>query len=330
MVKGTHTSGKILIITLSGDVHVPFVTRYLSSETISLDPARIIEKCELSFLHNGRTLTPIYDGQKLSNIKSVWYRRPYIPEREDLKVPNVYKDYSYSSVRKHAHDLYGLFQDAFWLTDYYTLIKAESKPRQLELAAQLGFHIPRTFSTSSAGAALAFLKSIKGDAIVKSMANTLPIVNNKVQYFYSTKIPKGQKIDLRGLHLAPAIFQEAVDVDVGLRVTVVDDRVFAAAVRDEKQDDQPGILDWRRAYTAGRLRFKAFDLPRPLQARCVALTKALNLQFGAIDLLLDKKGKYWFLEINPNGQWAFIEDDTGQPIGKAIADLLESRGHIKD
>jgi hypothetical protein len=39
--------------------------------------------------------------------------------------------------------------------------------------------------------------------------------------------------------------------------------------------------------------------------------------------VLDKKGEIWFLEINPNGQWAFVEEVTGQPMGKALADLLQ-------
>lgn len=104
---------------------------------------------------------------------------------------------------------------------------------------------------------------------------------------------------------------------------MVGDQVFAAAVHDPDTGDHPEITDWRRAYVAGGLRFEVFDLPKTLQSKCVEITKALGLNFGAIDLLLDKKGKYWFLEINPNGQWAFIEDDTGLQIGKAIADQLE-------
>jgi glutathione synthase/RimK-type ligase-like ATP-grasp enzyme len=285
----------------------------------------MIDKCELSFSHDGRTTTVIYDGQPLKNIKSVWYRRPYVPERDDLNVLGSHKDYAYTAVRKHMLDLYGMFQDAFWLSDYCTILKAEMKPRQLELAARIGFRTPKTLSTSHSKAASDFLKRT-GDSVAKSMATTLPIVNAKVQYFYTTMIPSGKQVDLGGLHLGPAIFQEAIDVDRGLRVTVVGHKVFAAAVRDKNHYDYPDITDWRRAYTSGELHFEAFELPKDLEAKCVELTKALNLQFGAIDLLLDKKGRFWFLEINPNGQWAFVEDDTGQPIGKAVAELLERGG----
>jgi len=51
---------------------------------------------------------------------------------------------------------------------------------------------------------------------------------------------------------------------------------------------------------------------------------SLGLTFSAIDFVVDSKGVYWFLENNPNGQWAFVEQETGQQMGKALAELLTS------
>jgi hypothetical protein len=51
-------------------------------------------------------------------------------------------------------------------------------------------------------------------------------------------------------------------------------------------------------------------------------TAACNLRFSAIDLVLDPSGDYWFLELNPNGQWAWIEARTGLPISEAITNEL--------
>jgi glutathione synthase/RimK-type ligase-like ATP-grasp enzyme len=48
----------------------------------------------------------------------------------------------------------------------------------------------------------------------------------------------------------------------------------------------------------------------------------LNLRFGAIDFILDESGEYVFLEINPNGQWAWIERKTGYKISSEIVNLL--------
>lgn len=317
--------GRLLILTLTDDVHVPFVTRHLHIDHVIVDPAQLLKGRSLSFSHDGKHITVTYDNQSITGITSVWYRHPYIPERDDIPVPAAYKDYTYSSIRRHILNLYSLFSDAYWLSDYYTLMRAESKPWQLQLASQLGFAVPKTLFTSDTAAANRFLQTA-GDTVAKSMANTLPIIDNRVQHFYTTKIPTGTYVNLKNLHLAPSIFQQAIDVKLGLRVTVVGDQVFTAAVQDKTHTDHPDILDWRRAYTDGATHFETYDLPRPLQAKCIALTKALGLDFGAIDIMLDTKGIYWFLEINPNGQWAFIEEDTGQSIGKALAALLEHGG----
>lgn len=55
---------------------------------------------------------------------------------------------------------------------------------------------------------------------------------------------------------------------------------------------------------------------------CLALTRKLNLQFGAIDFVETPTGEFIFLEINPNGQWAWIEEQTGMPISETIAKQL--------
>jgi glutathione synthase/RimK-type ligase-like ATP-grasp enzyme len=54
-----------------------------------------------------------------------------------------------------------------------------------------------------------------------------------------------------------------------------------------------------------------------------ALLDRLGLRFGALDFVVTPDGEWWFLECNPNGQWAWIEDETGLPIASALADALE-------
>jgi glutathione synthase/RimK-type ligase-like ATP-grasp enzyme len=46
------------------------------------------------------------------------------------------------------------------------------------------------------------------------------------------------------------------------------------------------------------------------------------LRFGAIDMIVTPEGRYVFLEINPNGQWRWIEDASGLPISDALCDAL--------
>jgi glutathione synthase/RimK-type ligase-like ATP-grasp enzyme len=63
-------------------------------------------------------------------------------------------------------------------------------------------------------------------------------------------------------------------------------------------------------------------LPAAIEEKCVALTQRLGLRFGCIDMIVTPEDKYVFLEINPNGQWRWVQELTGMPIAEAIADLL--------
>ncbi|WP_329091666.1 hypothetical protein [Streptosporangium sp. NBC_01469] len=48
----------------------------------------------------------------------------------------------------------------------------------------------------------------------------------------------------------------------------------------------------------------------------------LGLRFGALNFVVDHEGRYWFLEVNPCGQWDWNQAATGLPISDAIADEL--------
>ncbi len=119
--------------------------------------------------------------------------------------------------------------------------------------------------------------------------------------------------------LAPVIYQREIRKAFDVRVTVIGDKVFAAAIHS--QDHNETEVDWRSG-TRDDLRHEAIELPPDVAAQCLALTAALGLRYGAIDLVADLDGRHWFLEINPNGQWAWIERRTGLPLAEAIVDTL--------
>jgi glutathione synthase/RimK-type ligase-like ATP-grasp enzyme len=115
------------------------------------------------------------------------------------------------------------------------------------------------------------------------------------------------------------VYQEKVEKEFDVRVTVVGERLFAAKI--EAPGLPPGIPDWRAA-PVDELLHSCHELPLEIQEQCVGLVKELNLDFGAIDLAYSERTGYSFLEINANGQWAWLETELGFPIARAIADRL--------
>lgn len=103
-------------------------------------------------------------------------------------------------------------------------------------------------------------------------------------------------------------------------MTAVDGRLFTARIEGLTE---AGRQDWRADYA--HLRYTPEVLPEAVAGKVQALLRALRLRFAALDLIVTPDGEYVFLEANPNGQWAWIEHETGLPIAAAIADALTLR-----
>ena len=119
------------------------------------------------------------------------------------------------------------------------------------------------------------------------------------------------------VRLAPVIFQEYIPADFDLRVTVVGTRVFPAAIHSQ-ETDYP--IDFRMSL--GQARTEPATLPAALERRLLSLMERLGLEYGAIDLRRTPDGEYVFLEVNTAGEFLFVEERTGQPIARAVAELL--------
>ena len=122
-----------------------------------------------------------------------------------------------------------------------------------------------------------------------------------------------------GIALCPVAVQEAVDKRVELRVTVVGSRVFAAAIHSQRSNHTRH--DWRR-YDLVNTPLEPVELAPGIARRCVELVAGYGLSYGAIDLIQTPDGRTVFLELNPNGQYLWVEAATGHPISAALADLL--------
>ena len=119
------------------------------------------------------------------------------------------------------------------------------------------------------------------------------------------------------MRYAPVIFQEHIPAVVDLRVTIVGDELFAAEIGSQKTAYP---VDFRM--DMDRAEVRAHKLPDEIERRLHALMDTAGIVYGAADLRLTPEGEYVFLEINPAGQWLFVERLTGQPITAALCAYL--------
>lgn len=121
--------------------------------------------------------------------------------------------------------------------------------------------------------------------------------------------------------MAPILFQEYVEKETEIRVTVIGGSVFAAEI--DSQSSLEGKDDWRKA-GPGSLKTNPVQLPKSLSDKCLQIVKELGLNFGTIDLIKTPNGCYVFLELNPNGQWGWLEEATGESYTDALVQNLDA------
>lgn len=252
----------------------------------------------------------------LTQVKAAYFRRPGTPEPLS-EVNKAERTYSTVEWQATLQSMYWAIGDR-WLNAPYAIALAEDKIRQLTLARKLGFRIPETLIGNSPAAAQAF--SAVGDVIGKPLRNAVVSGARSDRVVFTSRVVIDAQTDPLAIRACPLILQQEIKKRYDVRVTVVGDQVFAATIDSQSNPDTE--VDWRKTSTPD-LPHSTYELPPEVAKACVALTQSLGLRFGALDFVLDPAGQLWFLEINPNGQWAWIETRTGHPIAAAIVTELE-------
>lgn len=312
--------GTALVISHDRDSHAGAVLVELADlgvEAKVLDLSHLPQQASITYAYDDRPPTLTYrdrDGDivDLRNVGAVWWRRPQyvdlanVPDEEERLFAGGEWDEA----------LAGLWPmlDAFWVNEPHVDRLASRKAWQLQLAQQLGLRIPRTTITSDPDAARAFIESCGGPehTIYKSFSATYAA-------WRETRRLKAEELDLLdAVSVAPVIFQEYIPAGVDLRITVVGDDVFPAAIETDATDY---VADFRMSLGRG-VRIVEASIPADLHDKLLDLVRRLGLVYAAIDVRRAPDGTHAFLEVNTAGQWLFVEQATRQPIARALAAKL--------
>lgn len=304
----------ILIITHKQDYTVDFVVNKLNSRGLKykrLNCEELIKKnYQLSFKDD---FVFSFDG--IENFHSVWFRRTRLPHIEGLKAEE--KQYILNEYDSLLKNIFSSL-NTNWLSEPKYVYNAENKVLQLKLAKKVGFNIPKTIITNDKEKIKEFYIENNQDIIIKPLAQTRVNYRNNAAFIF-TNIVKKELIDsIEQYDINPCIFQENIKKAYEIRVTVIGEKVFASSIYSQSNANTK--VDWRKE----KLNFNIEELPKHVINKCLQLLKELNIKFGAIDIIKTPNGDYIFLEINPNGQWAWIEMQTGQKMSDEIIKFLQN------
>lgn len=246
--------------------------------------------------------------------RSVWFRRTPHPKLNGAEAGGS-ADFM---GREISSFLEGVFESSRlpWMNRPSRVLHAENKLTQLVLAHELGFSIPRTVVTNDPAAVRAFLSRVPR-AVAKSLTGGLIRHDGAHWALLTHPVSTDDLVPESAIQAAPCIFQERIAKGFDIRVTLVGARIFATKIVIPGEEE----VDWR-AVEPHALRYGSHLIPEELGQRCQLMLRRLGLTYGCMDFVLTPTGQYVFLEINPSGQWGWLDQEVGSSITESIIRLL--------
>ncbi|NCB50255.1 MAG: hypothetical protein EOM54_00035 [Clostridia bacterium] len=248
------------------------------------------------------------------SMKSIYFRAPVFL-RTTGKAYTVEEQLKRSQWSAFIRNLIVL-DKALWINHPVSIYRAENKLYQLKVAKQCGMAVPETYVGNS------LPQNIVPESmyIVKSLDTALFYDDGKEMFTYSTMV-SGQELLGAEIKVAPIIIQEYLNTKIDLRVTVIGNRIFPVSITKQ---GEALVGDWRRS-NKDNLDYIPIELPQIINEQIAMLMQHLDLSFGGIDLAL-VGSTYYFIEVNPTGEWGWLTSSAGIPVDKAIVDCMAIGG----
>lgn len=193
-----------------------------------------------------------------------------------------------------------------WVNDPAAEVRADNKLVQLKAAIKAGLTVPKTLVSADPEQIRAFVEQEGGQAVVK-------VVRGTSEFSIPTRrITAADLADDAALEACPAIYQALIDGQAHLRVHIFGQE--ATAIQLESSH-----LDWRPDL---QVPMRQVALSDSLASRFIGLVHDLGLAMGIIDAKINQNDEIVFLEINPQGQFLFMEGLTGVPLSLYMAGFL--------
>jgi len=317
----------ILIITHSTDnesvVRVADSIARKGGHTIRFDTDRYPTDVRLTAYYASGderlTLTNEEGEFDLREVTAVWHRRISFGAQLPATLDKQLRHASLGETSAAAHGMLASLK-AFRMDHLHHIRHAENKQLQLQVARELGLEIPRTLTTNDPGTVRAFAESCENGIVTKMLSSFAIYEEGKELVVFTNPVKPEDLEDLSGLNLCPATFQESLAKSLEIRATVVGQRVMCAAV--DSQVSARATHDWRRDGLRMIQNWQPYQLPLGVEEKILRLMDYFTLNYGAIDIILTPDGKHVFLELNPCGEFFWLERSPGLPISDAIADVL--------
>lgn len=275
----------------------------------------------------------------LSDVSAVWIRRwttyerfensytesdkSVAGDREFALVAGRLRKYLLNEFRLLSNYFFELIKDKPSLGNPFYEAKDPNKAQQLLLAAKAGLKIPDTLITDRKEILITFVE--KHSAVICKNISELGFFNYKEETYgtYTTLVDNDliEKLEDR---FYPSLFQEAIEKEFEIRSFYLDGQVYSMAIFSSK--DSQTAVDFRRFKFENPNRNVPYQLPTEINDKIIVFMETCGLTTGSLDLIRSVQGEYYFLEVNPIGQFSMVSSPCNYNLEKKVAEYLINLG----
>jgi MvdC family ATP-grasp ribosomal peptide maturase len=250
-------------------------------------------------------------------VQGVWHRKAWkieIPEELDEDYEQIFLK-EYGSLR---YNLFTVLENVPWINPFENEMKTDgNKLYQLKIAQKHNLTIPKTIFSNDQEAITAFFHEHCNGRAVAKLHGVIAKSMNGESMLSTTLIEESSLEHLSDIAYCPMIFQPYIDKEYELRIVYVDGEFFTGKINNSEN------TDWRVAQ--GGYFWSAYELPEDIKTGLTSMMKEMGLYIGAIDMIKGRDRNYYFLEVNPQGEWGMLQKELNFPIAQRIADNLIKR-----
>src|SRR5947209_683851 len=236
----------------------------------------------------------------------VWIRRPEQPAHNP-KVCEADRKFAETEYRSFSFCILFLLEKMpVWCINKYTASRMiNNKSVQLLLARNCGLSVPQALMSNSPQAVRDFMERHQHrPTICKQfmphiwqMEQTRGVAVTEAFQLTREQLPSDEV-----LTYAAAIYQDMVVKQFDVRMVLMGNHVYSYSLRTAR-----GVLDWRQDAGQGHIEVEAIATPPEVEKGVLEFARQAGVCFGSLDFAVDHDGRWWFLEINEEGQFLWLD-----------------------
>ncbi len=236
---------------------------------------------------------------------AIWIRRPDVPTHNP-NVSEADRKFAEQEYRAFYHCIaYTLETLPVWCINKFSAARfIHNKAVQLNLARACGLHVPETLLSNSPSRIREFVGRNPNKTIGKGFSPHVWQRSDEegVSVTETFKLTPESLPQDEVLTYAPGIYQEMVVKQFDIRMVIMGHRVYSFALHNPKK-----ALDWRQDAGLGNVKVEIIPTPADVEKGILEFARKSNICFGSVDFAVDNNGQWWFLEINEQGQFLWLD-----------------------